>query len=582
MTNNNSLWRQIGGRRAISLKGSLLFLPIIILSVPLQSSEKTDFNKFLLWTMASAMGVIPAALILYIAHKTLFKNRSINPVSGSYVVMLGGIVGAAKGFTTGYFAVNFGLIIENVTNETILRTLNSTIIGCVFLPLGSLIYSSIDQYIDLRNQILKQRSVITRNSFEFEAINTQLREQMNNKVNDNVNKLLEKTRSELSEVVENQSVETEWSKLAALLRETARDAIRPLSHTMWESDLRDLYEPNFLEVLLYSIRNIDFSPLIVCSLFLITSLRNILNTYGIFDGTIFILAQMCFLYLILRIAKEIYGRGEKTANRFLSILSIVCILHFFFIFFFTKAFSNNIYPGPIFISILWLVTLILSIGFLRSIIQRKNLDLLKIADILDEKYYESLSIKQETLRVSREIAKYLHTNVQSRIMASALAIEQAGKSGNKDKMLIEIKSAQEMLIIPSAEYFNVIHEPMSLSVNKVISNWIDLLEIELVNNLEDNAVSMKALRDLIDVLNEAITNAFRHGRAEKLKIILTHLENKNVYVNVMDDGVGNLSGKPGLGFETFDRIAGTAWSLTNNKVGNGTNLEITIPNVLLF
>ena len=278
MTKNNSFWRQIGGRRAISLKGSLLFLPIIIFSVPLQSSEKTDLNKFLLWTMASAMGVIPAALILYIVHKTLFKNRSNNPVSGSYVVMLGGIVGAAKGFTTGYFAVIFGLITENVTNELLLRTLNSTIIGCVFLPLGSLIYSSIDQYIDLRNQILKQRSVINRNSSEFEAINMQLREQMNNKVNANVNKLLEKTRSELSEVVESQSVETEWTKLAALLRETARDAIRPLSHTMWESDLRDLYKPNFLEVLLYGIRNIDFSPLIVCLLFFITSLRNILKS----------------------------------------------------------------------------------------------------------------------------------------------------------------------------------------------------------------------------------------------------------------------------------------------------------------
>ena len=214
--------------------------------------------------------------------------------------------------------------------------------------------------------------------------------------------------------------------------------------------------------------------------------------------------------------------------------------------------------------------------------ERKNLDLLKSAEFLDEKYYESLSIKQETLRVSREIAKYLHTNVQSRIMASALAIEQAGKSGDKEKMLIEVKSAREMLIIPSAEYFNVINEPMSPSVKNVISKWSDLLEIELVNNLDDNTVSLKALRDLIDVLNEAITNAFRHGRAEKLKIILTHLENKNIYVNLMDDGVGNLSGKPGLGFETFDRIAGTAWSLKNNKVGKGTNLEITIPNVLLF
>ena len=257
MTNNNSLWRQIGGRRAISLKGSLLFLPIIIFSVPLQSSEKTDFNEFLLWTMASAMGVIPAALILYMAHKTLFKNRSNNPVSGSYVVMLGGIVGAAKGLTTGYFAVIFGLITENVTNELLLRTLNSTIIGCVFLPLGSLIYSSIDQYIDLRNRIVKQRSVLTRNSYEFEAINAKLREQMNNKVNDKVNQLLEKTRFELSEVVENQSVETEWSKLATMLRETARDAIRPLSHTLGDSDLGDLYKPSFLEVLLYGIRNIE-------------------------------------------------------------------------------------------------------------------------------------------------------------------------------------------------------------------------------------------------------------------------------------------------------------------------------------
>lgn len=579
MNKEKSIWDQIGGRRAISLKGSLVNLPIIIFSVPLQDSEAFSIKRFTLWTLASAIGVIPAALLVFVAHKTHFKNRAIKALPARDVVLLGAIVGAVKGFTTGYAAAIFSLSSSPHQNEILFRTLNSALIGTIFLPLGSLIYTSIDQYISLRNNLVVEQVAIERNSSEINSITSNLRENMNNKVSDNLNKILDSTRKELSNAATSGTIETEWVKLATLLRKTASDSIRPLSHSLWAANSEIYTRPSLKEILLYGIKKLDFSPTLASSLFAITSFKVNVNNYGLFKGSLFLAFQTLGIFIILKISKKIYKSATKTAIRFIILYLSIGILQLFFTIFLIRIFDQIVHLTAVVFSTGWLLILIFVIGYIRAILERQNHDLVRITNLIDQTKLKNLAAAQENLRISREIAKYLHANIQSRIMASALAIEQAGKSGDNERLIREIKSAEKLLVIPSADYFRIFDGPPSTEIKNSLDKWDSLLQLEVENYLSDSDVSPQGLQDLLDSLDEAITNAYRHGRATKVKIEICMNQERKILLKVEDNGVGNLSGKPGLGFETYKRISGNNWTLRNIQEAEGILLQITIPNV---
>lgn len=82
-------------------------------------------------------------------------------------------------------------------------------------------------------------------------------------------------------------------------------------------------------------------------------------------------------------------------------------------------------------------------------------------------------------------------------------------------------------------------------------------------------------QEIGNVINEGLSNSFRHGNASKVNTSVTH-KSDQIFVIVKDNGDGMDGGKPGLGTDWFRAIAGNAWSLTNNEDGPGTTLEFKI------
>ena len=190
----------------------------------------------------------------------------------------------------------------------------------------------------------------------------------------------------------------------------------------------------------------------------------------------------------------------------------------------------------------------------------------------------ALLVEREEARVSRELAKYLHGTIQSRLMASAMQVERAGRSGDKKAIEREIAKAYKNLKLPDGAYFSSPEQNLADELKKVLSTWNTLLDIRvsLAKNL--SGFETDVLQDIGNVINEALSNSFRHGEATKALIEISR-SGSDVLIKVSDNGSGLSKGKPGLGSDTFTALAGPSWSLTRLPSGTGSMLNLQIKNV---
>jgi nitrate/nitrite-specific signal transduction histidine kinase len=162
-------------------------------------------------------------------------------------------------------------------------------------------------------------------------------------------------------------------------------------------------------------------------------------------------------------------------------------------------------------------------------------------------------------------------------MASAMALEKAGRKGDKKALERELAQAYESLRVPSAAYFAAPEESFSAEINKVVSKWKDLLKIKVNIDKKINEIESAKSQEIGNAINEGISNSFRHGHASSvtLKIEKTKF---GIRVELVDDGDGPQGGKGGLGQEWFNAISGANWSLKSPKNQKGSILELLIPN----
>jgi signal transduction histidine kinase len=223
----------------------------------------------------------------------------------------------------------------------------------------------------------------------------------------------------------------------------------------------------------------------------------------------------------------------------------------------------------------FLLLIVVLVGFLSSFFYGQSAESAFLEKQISKEKLEMLILKREEERLSRELAKYLHGTIQSRLMASAMALERAGRKGDKKALERELEEAYKSLRVPSAEYFSAPEETFKDEINKVVSKWNDLMKIKVKIGATVPEIPGNKAQEIGNAINEGLSNSFRHGNASNVDVSIQYKMDR-IYVLIKDDGTGIDGGKPGLGTEWFKAIAGNAWSLTSNSDGPGTTLELRI------
>jgi signal transduction histidine kinase len=568
----------IGGKWALSWKVSAIALPLLILIVPLTEGAFFSWWAFWRWTLVSIVTLIPLAIIYLIADVTVFKDRARNPVPGYYLFILSFILGAVRGLSAALLANQFNiLVIENssLTFTIILRAFNTGLIAMVGIPIISLISASIEIYQTDRNALIAERMLFESQKSESSAVIKSLRSSMTRKVDDNLLKVIQESQEYLDE--KGRSLEANWELLAVKLRKSALDTIRPFSHSLHRRGVEKNYAVTTKELMRYVAHSIRIEIPWIITIYIVSDFKYIFLNSTITNGCLNILLRIVVIYLGLTVITELKKRGNiKGLPSYFTALFIFGML-LAWITYILSNFLSLKHDGFVyhFIDALWLILCILLIGLISAFMYGQRAESAFLERQISKEQLETMILKREEERLSRELAKYLHGTIQSRLMASAMALEKAGRKGDKKALERELAEAYKSLRVPSAAYFSAPEATFKEEIHKVISKWADLMKVKLKIAPSIPEIPAHKSQEIGNVINEGLSNSFRHGSATQVLISITGTS-EHIFIEVTDNGTGLAAGKPGLGTEWFKAIAGNAWILKSAKDSQGTILELSV------
>ncbi len=569
----------IGGAKLINWKLYAPLVPFIILVVPLTQNENGDGWTFWRWTLSAIIGLLPPTILYLIGDVLFFHKRNEQSVKPVLVFAFGLALGASQGFTTTYVAHILNLVNENLYSELIFSTVNSALIGLLILPLSSLVAASYESYRFDRNQLLTDKMATESKKTESQAILRGLRESMSNKVDQNLLEILQTSKNFFDQ--RERSLDQNWELMAEKLRSAALETVRPFSHNLHRRGTEREYSVRPSEILKYVSHSIVIHIPWVLLIYGVTTYTSIYAHSDFKNGAIYLLLRLAAITVLMLFMRLLKTKNYfRTLPGFLLLLTLCCssfaylntILDAYFGLTY-QSFWNSVANAA------WLGFIIFSVGLVSAFIDGQRAEIDFIQNQLSQTEISSLLIKREEARISRELAKYLHGTIQSRLMASAMEVERAGRSGDKKAVAREIEKAYKTLKLPDEDYFSTPEKNLTDELRKVSAKWDKLLKIRFATSKDLSQIDENLSQDIGNVINEAIANSFRHGAASKVDVKIKS-EGKDIVIEVVDDGSGLGKGKPGLGTDTFSSLAGVSWKLTPLPKNSGTLLFLRVKNVL--
>lgn len=214
--------------------------------------------------------------------------------------------------------------------------------------------------------------------------------------------------------------------------------------------------------------------------------------------------------------------------------------------------DDVVYPAGTAVVTVMMVTAIISVQIIAVALRQRRRS---IAD---------LNGRIDTLeRQRREVATYLHSTMQSRWTAAALRLQEAAERGDAEAARQALAQARGLVDSERSDALPLV------DLEEVARSWEGIAAIDLTipADLPDDARS-----PLGHLIEEAVANAVRHGRARNVSILVTVTESC-VEVVVSDDGIG-VSPQPRQGLGTRWRNEVARWELTSSERGSRLNASI--------
>jgi signal transduction histidine kinase len=507
---------------------------------------------------------------------TIFRNRNTQRITFPIIIFSGFILGFSTAFSN---PIMESMIIEgrdNLLVESLNHGINSGLLGTILFPAAALYLYIIESYRVDREKLIAERMLIESKKAESKAIVKALRSSMSQKVDENLFEIITNSKEFFDE--NSRSLEQNWNLMAEKLRTAALETIRPFSHNLHRRGEEKKYSVQLSEFLAYIAENMSINIPLVAIIYAVIDFKLLFNlNYSLTSEISLLLGHIFLIIIILSLNRRLlHNNFYRRLLPFLVLLSIDCGLFVVITSYFhtflglpTESTTSQIFRAIYFFG------LILFISMISTLISGSEGEKRFLMNRISQAQLEHRFLSREEARVSRELAKYLHGTMQSQLMASAIRLERAGKSGDPVALQREVNEAYANLKLPSASYFSAPRHSLKEEIQKVIETWDNLMTVKV--DLPELTMSLPAqlIQDIGNAINEGLANSFRHGSATKVEISL--LETKvGILIDLVDDGIHPGKGRPGLGSEYFDTISGGGWSLKPTKSG-GSHLNLLVP-----
>lgn len=388
-----------------------------------------------------------------------------------------------------------------------------------------------------------------------------------------------------------------WQAIATSLRATADETVRTFSKDLWRQATAAEKAVTAARILRDVINNQPFHVGLIILIYLITAPGEVIRNLGLFIGTLNLLSGVVSILIVLGGANALMKRAPKYhALIFVSATVLLQALGLL-MWVWRDIWSDNPYRLVDFIAsgffgVIWIL-LTSGVGSLRKF-RAQTEERFELE--LSQDFLATVAANRRLAQLARESARILHGSVQTRLIACAIAIEQAAETRDTEAFLRAMDEARDVL---AATPFSDPALPTSLAdeVGRKVGLWSGLCEIDVhiygADSLASNEVPGQAplhslpslaphtIRDIGRVVEEGLSNAIRHGGATSARVSITAAES-SVSIKIEDDGSGiSTNGRaraPGLGSSLLDNLTDQWQLIDSSTLGPaGATLEVTLP-----
>ena len=562
----------ICGVHALDTKIYLYIAPIAIFLSPLLLSNISDRREATLWMVSSALAYVVLVMWIALARRALLARRKNRGFTIWSILAVGAVAGYLKGYLTQIFGLYYGLG-STSNGSSMLSGLRGVVAWIIIVPFlatfANLIHRLKSQHQDALDSLVLIEATKFGNQDAIKKVKSTARDQIENELS----KLLTVTRQQILDF-QHEPIESQFEKISNVLTLSATEIVRPMSHQLSLDKFHFDTSLRWRKILGGSLRNNPFlvwfnsSLIVVGTLFTLLNEKLLLSTISIVIVLQFGLIA-CSIYFAKRLQERMNSRG-------LSIIICVDLFITFVSWTLMNRFMDDylfLLPQRLFLNFFWTMLVLVGTGFLSNFFSGKDGDTSLVLLAIDESRIGNLLLERELQQTKYDIARYLHGNLQSRMMALSLTLDMTKDKSSKHELDSALSIAESLLNSPFAEYVFLEDQSLKEEVSKVVSRWAGLLVVE--TNIEDieEKVSGHLKRAIGAAIEEAIANALRHGFAKSVWIRI-YEDTPGIVVEVIDDGVGPRAHDAGMGSRLYDSVATKGWSLQFRLEGTGSILEL--------
>ena len=578
MNSNFNFRELLGGRNAFNLGPYLFFSPLMIIVNPIVEASFSDRRNFALWLLTSFISFLVLILIIYIFQLALTKNVNFTALPVWIIFAVALIAGTTRAMVTAGLTQYLGLVSQvGVSTAPMARGI---LIGILIVPT----FGALSNYIvsiKSRRMILMEKLLILRSiNFESQAGLQLVRQRARESIEDEYSSLISETKKQILND-EGKSLAEQYEHIANALTYSAEDLIRPLSHRLMEEKAQDIPSLSLPTVLLLALRKPVLPLLPVQILFFISTAAVVSREVNSITKILII----CFIQISLvsmqtlgiRILLRKYG-SQRNHHFGPVLMGLSTVLTLWVNKFLVELFYQDQFKffqlGTFVLSIFWWLSIFLIISFIANLSRGETKSEEFISGLIQSNSLDQLLIQKETSQVRQDIARYLHGNLQSRVMALGLSLQVTEMKDQKN-MDSAMTIAHSLLDSPFSELITTEERSLSDEVAYNISRWDGLLKIVSHIEIPDSALSPIQIRAVGAAIEEALANALRHGLAKEIGISI-YEDGIGLTLTIQDDGIGPRNTPPGLGSRLFDTVATRGWSLKYRPDDLGSIVELKI------